>query len=565
MQSPRATLRWHIALLLGVGIVAFANGIGGQFVFDDFTSLIDDPQMHQVWPWGPIREANRWFGIWTLQWSYAAGGLDPRLYHLANIAIHIAAGLTLLDLIRRVLLLPALAPRFGRFAAQIALATAAIWMVHPLQTQSVTYVVQRYESLMALCFLLTLYGTLRGATSTRGWPWYVGAVVAAWLGSGTKEVMAACPLVLLLFDRCFLAAAWREVVRRRWALHLSVGLAAVWLVFSVRGTFVAGGASANAGFGYQGVSSWEYLRSQPAVLLHYLRLAFWPDTLVLDYGWPVEQSAWRIYGLGAVIVALVGLSLLALARWPRLGFLGLSFFLVLAPTSSILPIADVAFEHRMYLPLAAVVTFAVLAVWWLIERLPLNDLQQGLLGGGMLTLVVLALAARTIARNDDYCHPDRLWAKNIVAAPHHGRPYRLLAFHLRRVGRTSEAKAALEQSLAREPDDHKTWVEYGSLFFGERDYDQALSHFRRAIAVEPRLCTGAGQYRPHRDVPREFRRGPGGFARSRRGGSERSSAAKAGRVAFGNCTRFGAAGRRRGAGSGRFDSPTPAKNRYSVA
>ncbi|HZN35307.1 MAG TPA: tetratricopeptide repeat protein, partial [Pirellulaceae bacterium] len=331
-----------------------------------------------------------------------------------------------------------------------------------------------------------------GATAARSWPWYAGAAAATWLGAGTKEVMAVCPLVLLLFDRCFLAATWRDVFRRRWALHLAVGLAAVWLVFTVRGTFVAAGATANAGFGYQGVSSWEYLRSQPAVLLHYLRLAFWPDTLVLDYGWPVEHSAWRIYGWGAVIVALLGLSLLALARRPRLGFLGISFFLVLAPTSSILPIADIAFEHRMYLPLAAVVTLAVLAAWQLIERLRLNEQRQRLLGGGVLTLVVLALAARTIARNGDYCQPDRLWAKNIAAAPHHGRPYRLLAFHLRKAGRVDEAKAALEQSLAREPNDYKTWVEYGSLFFGERDYDRALVSFQQAIGVQPRCALALG-------------------------------------------------------------------------
>lgn len=485
-------LRWPAALLIGLGLVAFANGIGGQFVLDDAQSLIDDPQMYQVWPSGPIRDVNRWFGVWTLQGSYWLGGRDPRPYHVANIAIHLAAGLTLFGLVRRTLQLPGTTPWIASAADSIALAAAAIWLVHPLQTQSVTYIVQRYESLMGLCFLLVLYCTLRGAQAARGWPWYVAAAIAAWLGAGTKEVMVAALPVLLLFDRCFLTGSWRDVLRRRWALHLAVALSAAWIVFADRTTFVAGGENHNAGFSYLGVSPWEYLRSQPAILLHYLRLTFWPDVLVLDHGWQVEQAAWRVYGLGAVIVMLLAGSLIALWRWPRLGFLGLSFFLILAPTSSIMPIADLAFEHRMYLPLAPIIVLVVLNAAWLLHRVPLSNRHRQLLGGVALVAVLGLLTARTIARNVDYCHPERLWTKNIAATPHHGRPYRLLALHLRQAGKTDEAKTALQQSLQLEPNDYKTWVEYGGLCFQERDYDRALELYRQAISVEPRCGPAYG-------------------------------------------------------------------------
>src|SRR5262245_33719931 len=120
--------------------------------------------MHYVWPWGPISDISRWFGVWTFQLNYAFGGNAPLGYHLVNIAIHVAASLTLFDLARRMLLLPGTPHALAERSTAVALVIALVWLVHPLQTQAVTYVIQRYESLMGLFFLLALYCTLRGAT-----------------------------------------------------------------------------------------------------------------------------------------------------------------------------------------------------------------------------------------------------------------------------------------------------------------------------------------------------------------------------------------------------------------
>ena len=183
------------------------------------------------------------------------------------------------------------------------------------------------------------------------------AVVACALGMGTKEVMATAPIVVLLYDRCFLAGSFREAFRRRWPMY--VGLAATWAILGALVIAYPWGAATGAGFGLAEAGPWEYARTQPGVILNYLRLSFWPSSLCFDYSWPIATSAGQIIPAAAVIAALLAATLWALRRAPALGFLGAWFFLILAPTSSFVPIiTEVAAERRMYLPLAAVVSGA---------------------------------------------------------------------------------------------------------------------------------------------------------------------------------------------------------------
>ena len=458
---------WAAAAISVVGALAFAGGLDGQFVLDDFIAIPHDSQMHRVWPWGPIGDVNRWLGVWTFQLNYALGGNEPLGYHLVNIAIHIAGGLTLFDVARRTLLLPGTPQSLADRSVPIALVIALVWLVHPLQTQAVTYVIQRYESLMALFFLLTLYCTLRGATGPHARRWYVAAAAAAWAGAGCKEVMLACPLVLVLFDRAFLAASWREVLRRRGWLHAAVLSSAAWLIWASRASLVSGGA--NAGFGFRGVTPWEYLRSQAGVILHYLRLAAWPDELILDRGWPIASSPLEIYGCGAVILLLLAAALIAWFRWPRIGWLGLTFFFILAPTSSINPIADLAVEHRMYLPLAAVVALAVLAM----TRMP----DHGRLQIGLATLIIAGLFVRTTLRNRDYADPIGMWRQIVAHNPDHARGYRMLAAFLAEDGQLDESRRMYAASLDREPRIFQVWIEYGNVFFQQHDFPGAIAQY----------------------------------------------------------------------------------------
>ena len=484
--APQRSVGWAGGVIVAVGLIALAGSIRGEFVFDDFNLLVFDPRFQQLWPWGPLEHWHRAVADWTFQLNYALGGRNVAGYHLVNLAVHIAAALTLFGLARRALRLPGIAPSLSQRADHLALAIALIWLVHPLQTEAVTYIVQRYESLLGLCFLLVLYCTLRGALSPRPWAWYACAVAAAWAGAGTKEVMAVCPLVLLAFDRAFLAGSWASALRRRWGLYLAIVPSVGWMLWAVRHTFHAETASSGAGFGLVGLTPWEYLRSQPAAILYYLRLAIWPDELILNRGWQVATSPLEIFGLGAVVLALVGLSLWATWKLPKLGFLGLSLFLILAPTSTIVPIADLAVEHRMYLPLAPLVALAVLAAAMLLERLPLAELARNRLAAVVLAAIVVALAIRTIHRNDDYAHPARLWQQVVAYNPRHARGYRNLASYSIKAGRYDEAERLFCAALACQPRHPRSWLELGNLRFRQQQYARAIECYEHAAQLDPK-------------------------------------------------------------------------------
>jgi len=483
------------ALLVVVTAVVYVNSLAAPFLFDDWLFIGEDGIIRQAWKWDSWSYLNRAFATWTLQWNYELGrGFFPWQYRLTNVVIHIAAGLTLFGLVRRTLMLPALradtitAARSqgeSEKAGWIAAAVALLWLVHPLQTESVTYVVQRYESLMGLYFLLTLYCTVLGAQADKPRDWYIATLVACCLGALSKEVIAVAPLVVLLYDRAFLSGSWRDAWRKRWPLYLGLLLPAAFLLFVTRNFFVGDGGG-SAGFAMKDVSAWEYLRSQPAVILHYLRLSFWPDRLILDYGWPVAESTLAIYGLGAVILLLLGISVWATWRHPKLGFLGLAFFLILAPTSSIIPIKDLAFEHRMYLPLAIVITLAVLAVEQILTRIKLPKDWRGHVSLVLLALVAGGLSLRTMLRNRDYADSIAIWRQCIANNPSHPRPYRVLADAYVKQD-PNVAIAFYEEALAKNPKIYWLWIDLGNAQLKRKNTAEAVRAYEQAALLEPKL------------------------------------------------------------------------------
>jgi hypothetical protein len=222
-----------------------------------------------------------------------------------------------------------------------------MWMVHPLVTEPIDYVSQRTELMMAAFLLATLY--LRGWTS----------VLCCALGMACKETMVVAPIIVILYDRAFTVESFREAFRERGRYYAA--LCATWLILIVLLWSSPRGDSA----GYVGasVSPWEYLLNQSVMIVRYLRLAFWPRGLVLDYGEPLHVSFTQVAPDFIAVAALLVATIVAFIRRPPIGFLGAWFFLTLAPTSSIMPIStEVGAERRMYLPLMAIVVLSVLVV-----------------------------------------------------------------------------------------------------------------------------------------------------------------------------------------------------------
>jgi protein O-mannosyl-transferase len=489
---------WAYPLLIfAATVLTYANSFFGPFIFDDLTWISDNPQIRHLWPlWSALQPipagggTGRPLVCLTLALNYAVSGLEPWSYHVFNLAIHASAALVLFGIVRRTLQGPRLRDRFGTHANGLAAAVATLWAVHPLQTESVTYIIQRTESLMGLFLLLSLYCVIRGHDSP-GWQrWYTGAVVCTALGMCTKEGIVIAPMVVLLYDRIFLADTWAEVWRQRSGLYK--GLAATWLILislvivhrARGGTLMASPA----------VSWWHYGQNQFGAIAHYLRLAFWPDKLCLDYGWQASTlpKSWILTG-AIIIWPLLLATGWALTRAPALGFLGAWFFLTLAPSSSVVPIQDMVAERRMYLPLAAVVTLAVIAVWTglsaLSRHLRWTRVAQTSACFVSTAVIAGALAWRTVERNRDYQSGIAIWTDTVRQRPQNGRAWNNLAYSYYKAGQLDSAISCVRRAIELLPpyaQTHaKAYANLGNVRIAQGRYNEAITQLSEAVRLNP--------------------------------------------------------------------------------
>lgn len=400
--------------------------------------------------------------------NYALGGTAVQGYHLLNLAIHVLAGLTLYGLVRRTLLRPVLNARFGRASMPLALAVAGIWMLHPLQTEAVTYVSERAESLMGLFYLLTLYGFVRGVESPAARRWFVLAFVACLCGVLTKEVVATAPLMVLLYDRTFVAGTFREAWRQHWRLY--AGLMGSWILL---GCLMAGLHERGVGFD-EGVSWWAYALTECRVIVRYLGLALWPHPLIFDYGREVATHAVEVIPYVLILAGLVTATLIGWWRWPVIAFAGSWIFIILAPTSSVVPLAGQPMaEHRMYLPLAAVIALGVLGLHALAGRRSL--------------ILFLALAAGcgflTVERNKDYRSLLAIWNDTVVKRPANERAQNSLGVALFKAGETTKALAHIEEAVRLRPDYAEAHFDLGAVLASAGRPAEAIAHYEKGLRL----------------------------------------------------------------------------------
>jgi Flp pilus assembly protein TadD len=419
-------------------------------------------------------------------------------YHQTNLAIHILAGLALFGILRRTLLLTSVRQHVGAAATALALSIALLWLLHPLQTESVTYIVQRAESLAALWYLLVFYAVIRSAAS-RSILWPLAGVLACAAGMATKEIVATAPLLALLYDRTFLTGSFKESLRRRWAVYIA--LAACWGLLAYLG--ISGGSGHLNQYVHTSYASdaWSYGLTQLGIIPHYLRLSFWPAPLCLDYyGWPLAHRVAQVWPGAVMIALLLGLTAVGLLRAGKWGFLGAWFFVILSPTSSVIPVfIQVAAEHRMYLPLAAVATLVVLGIWllakWLLGRRarlhPISGSQKAL-SWAVPALAVIAAATLlgylTSQRNHDYRSVLAIWQATVDARPTNARAENNLGSQLRREGKPELAMERYRRSVQLDPDFFMAHFDLGVILEEQGRLDPAADEFRTAIRLDGSLA-----------------------------------------------------------------------------
>jgi Flp pilus assembly protein TadD len=506
--SDRRDVFRAAVLVVLLGGIAYYGSFHGQFMLDDEKTVLDNESIRQLWPLGPVLSppsdkgetvGGRPLVNLSLALNYAFRGTSVRGYHLVNLAIHLLAALTLLGIVRRTLLLPPLRGRFGSSALGLAMAVALLWTVHPMQTESVSYVSQRAESMMGLFYLLTLYCVIRASVS-ESILWPLSAVLACALGMASKEVMVTAPLMILLYDRTFLSRTFRRALEKRWALYAC--LAACWLVLAY-GMSSAGSRGGTAFEGDAVLGRWTYAQSQFGVILHYLREAFWPDSLcVYWYGRPAAHGLGEILPGAMFVATLIAATIWGLRGRRKWGFLGAWFLGILAPTSSVVPILSVIFEHRMYLSLAAVaaaVVFGAFALWqrllqkttWL-SGLPAN--RRWTAPWAALAVATVALTYLTIQRNLDYrsavtmwedlARKGALWQDFVDNPARNARRFYHLGLYLVANGKTDLAMGLFRQSVAMAPKDADVHVELGKALGQKGKLQEAVEELRQAVALD---------------------------------------------------------------------------------
>jgi protein O-mannosyl-transferase len=290
--------------------------------------------------------------------------------------------------------------------------------------------------------------------------------------------MATAPLVVFLYDRTFLAGSFVRALRMRWRMY--AGLFATWLILVA----LHGGRGASAGFGGP-VGVWEYALTQFRFIPLYLRLSIWPRPLVFDYGTPLVGSVREVWPGALLMIALIAATVSALRFRPMLGFLGACVFVILAPSSSIIPIStQTGAEHRMYLPLAAVVAAVVLAGYQIAATA--FGRSRRYTGAAIIAAAAILLGLATYNRNNDYRTWQTIWTDTIAKVPENPRAYHNLALHYFRAGQYVEAVEQSRVTVRLQSDFPDGYLNLANGEAALGRHEEAIADFSRAIQVAPK-------------------------------------------------------------------------------
>ena len=510
-ESPR----WLIAgslLLLALIFAAYHNSFNVPFIFDDLDSIPQNQSIrHLDTAFSPpsgngVTVSGRPVLNASFALNYSLGGVNRTGFHVSNLLIHAFAALILWGVVRRTLKSPVFTGKLSQRATVLAWFISTLWAIHPLQTESVTYTVQRAESLVGLFYLLTVYGFIRYAAN-RTWQWFILTGSACLLGMGTKEVMAIAPVVIFLYDRTFVSGSFRSAWQRHGKLHLCLASTLILLaILVISGRGRGGSVGVN-----ETVTWWGYLCTQAVAIVRYVWLAVWPARLTFDYGLLIERNYVVIIPCALVVVGSIVATTRAVIRQPKLGFVGVWFFAILAPSSSVIPVVTQTIaEHRMYLSLAALTAGVVLlAHRWLGKHYWI-----------LLCLLIAAESIATIRRNTVYQNDVTIWEDTVAKQStnyrawnnlgatrfHKGENVEIAAHDLERavqlapdypeasnnlgqaiikLGRREEGLAIVEKSMHLAPNKPALHAGFGSALMDCGLYEQALPHLEKALAAVP--------------------------------------------------------------------------------
>lgn len=503
----RLVLACGPVVMAAVTCTIYGGLIAAPFVFDDVGGITDNPSIVGLWPLCDFVDGDRPLtpsaghptsarplANLSLAINHAVGGVDPAGYRCVNIAIHVIAALLLWLVIHETL--ARYRPLwFEPEAALLAsFAAALLWLVHPLQAECVLYVTQRTESLMAMCGFATLACCIRFWSASSGRRrWLVAAAVACLLGMLSKEVMVAVPILVLLYERTFVANDGR-IPRSSWPLYATLATTAVVPIAIT----LCGHRTPLAGFDV-GIPAVAWWLTQCKAIFVYAWRTIWPWPLAIHYQMPYLADASAAWPWSVATLCLVLLVTRACHRRSPIGFLGFCILLPLAPTFVIPMFDEVMADRRMYLPLAAIAAAAVVgaaaarrdgADGRVSSRHAMFRLAMTLSAGA--ALVLATVSAR---RAETFRSTIGLWEHVVSHQPDNHTARYNLATILTAAGRDDDALPHFRHAVTLQPVSPRHRPVHAKAAFNlarlldERgQVAEAIEHYRRAITLNPALA-----------------------------------------------------------------------------
>jgi tetratricopeptide (TPR) repeat protein len=505
------------------GIIAYSNSFDCSFHFDDrnvFHSVVNDINVLQSSVKGDSASIVDWLrlfptrpiGILTFAINYNIHGLNLWGYHLVNLIIHLINAFLVWWLTWLTLSTPVMKDtQISRHKTMMAFLTGLLFVTHPLATQSVTYIAQRFASLATLFYLLSLILFVQGKLWQRDKkvPWFLfgGSIVCAVLGMLTKEIVFTLPFTILLFDYCFLKTIpWKlEIQDKGLIISFIMLVIFILLYFSfspVSPVSIFNPVAPDQGYSYS-ISMKEYFLTQFSVILTYIRLFILPLNQNFDYDYPLSSSFFQLktFLSFSLLLGILATGILMFKRYRLISFGIFWFFLTISVESSIIPISqNVIFEHRTYLPGFGFFLALTGAFFYFFKGRYLKIAV-------IILLMVAALnTALTYQRNKVWKNEYTLWGDCLKKSPDKERSNENFGRALFAEGKLEDAIDHYNKAIRITPDYAYVYNSRGAAYAKLGQYQLAFEDFNKAIRLKPDYAesyynkgiayTDLGQYQP---------------------------------------------------------------------
>lgn len=491
--------RLQLALVILLGLFAYANSFTGDLQFDDYDYIIDNPHIgsigamynppdYDTLSYNLRKHMHSRFVVMLTFWAnYAAGGADPLGFHVVNFLIHCANALLVYALVAVTL------KRRDGPLSYAPLFVSLIFMAHPLQTNAVTYISQRFTSMAAMAYMgsLLLYiMARREGRSTKGYTLYALCLLSAMLGMRTKETVFTMPLIAALYDYMFLEGGHKQRLMALAPLIATMAIVPLGFIdtHTTGGSFIVEVTSAS-----QTHNRLVYLSTQARVILTYIQLIFIPTGLSLIRDFPVSStiSEPRVIGALCLLAALFSaggwLALKGRRDVTRIaGFGMIWFFITLMVESSFIPLTDVILEHRTYLPAVGIWLAVTVFICDIAERR--RELARPLAAIG--AALVLVLGGATLMRNAVWKTQISLLENSRRSNPGEVRVHGMLYDLYTKEGRADDAATELRLTAQNDPTIRRDIHQDGLSLYKSGDYEGAVKQYRMALVTPPRQVDG---------------------------------------------------------------------------